>query len=143
MHIAVNRTVEIRRYRISCTEVFSATAGPGMQIFIRISLIVNIIVLAPVCWGLMTGAEWVNAGYGMETPARNILLAIYLAIASVSAFLLFAGVPEAVAALLLVQVIYKVATPLTVGDPGNPVIISNLVIAALHAATLVTIWKAR
>jgi len=39
-------------------------------------------------------------------------------------------------ALLLVQVIYKITTPFTVGSLENPVVISNLVVAALHLLTL-------
>jgi hypothetical protein len=41
-----------------------------------------------------------------------------------------------VAPLLLVQVLYKLTTPFTVGSFANPVVISNLVIAALHLTTL-------
>jgi hypothetical protein len=40
------------------------------------------------------------------------------------------------AALLSVQIIYKVLTPFTVGTFKNPVVVSNLLIAALHAWTL-------
>ena len=46
-----------------------------------------------------------------------------------------------VAALLLVQVIYKIATPLTVGTIQNPVVVSNLLIAAFHTVTLLLIWR--
>ena len=46
-----------------------------------------------------------------------------------------------VAALLLVQVIYKVTTPFTVGSLGNPVVITNLAIAVFHSLTLWSIWK--
>jgi hypothetical protein len=46
-----------------------------------------------------------------------------------------------VAALLAVQVIYKLTTPFTVGSFRNPVVISNLVIATLHAVTLASIFS--
>jgi len=45
--------------------------------------------------------------------------------------------------LLLVQVIYKITTPLTVGSFENPVVISNLVVAAMHAVTLTLIFLDR
>jgi hypothetical protein len=45
-----------------------------------------------------------------------------------------------VAGLLLMQVVYKLTTPFTVGTFGNPVVVSNLVIAALHSVTLAGIW---
>jgi hypothetical protein len=41
-----------------------------------------------------------------------------------------------VTALLGVQVIYKLTTPFTVGTWRNPVVLSNLAIAAVHTATL-------
>ena len=47
------------------------------------------------------------------------------------------------AALLLVQVLYKVTTPLTVGTLANPVVVSNLVIAGFHTATLMCLWRSR
>jgi len=41
---------------------------------------------------------------------------------------------------LIVQVVYKLTTPFTVGAVLNPIVISNLAISALHIATLVTIF---
>lgn len=49
-----------------------------------------------------------------------------------------------VTSLLLVQVIYKLTTPSTVGSFDNPVVISNLLVALLHLVTLYLIfWKIR
>ncbi len=41
----------------------------------------------------------------------------------------------------MVQVIYKLLTPLTVGTIKNPVVISNILIAAFHSITLVAIYR--
>jgi hypothetical protein len=38
--------------------------------------------------------------------------------------------------LLWIQAVYKITTPLTVGTLRNPVVISNLGIAAFHIATI-------
>ena len=64
-----------------------------------------------------------------------------MAIGVCSVLLLIRRVPKAVAALLLVQVLYKVTTPLTVGTVTNPVVVSNLIVAAIHTATLVCLWS--
>jgi hypothetical protein len=80
----------------------------------------------------------VNDSFGIESPARGILLSIYLAILIFSAVLLFKFDPKFVMALLLVQVVYKVLSPIMVGTLTNPVIISNLFIAAFHSYS---IWK--
>lgn len=112
---------------------------PAMMI--TLSLLLNIAVLVPVTYSLLTGAGWVEAAYGPASPARGILLSIYLAILLGSAALLFKPVPAMVAALLAVQVIYKLTTPFTVGTVANPVVASNLAIAAVHTLTLWTIWK--
>ncbi len=115
---------------------------PGvMQKFIAVSLLVNIAVLLPVCAGLVTNAEWTQAVFGGVTPARGILLAVYLSILMGSVLLIVFRGPRAVAALLLVQVIYKLTTPFTVGTWQNPVVISNLGIAAFHIVTLFLIWR--
>jgi hypothetical protein len=110
-----------------------------MRALIIASLGLNIAVLVPVCFGLVTRAGWTLAAYGPETPARGILLSVYLAILLGSVGLLFKPVPAMVAALLLVQIAYKLTTPLTVGTLANPVVVSNLAIAAFHAVTAAVI----
>jgi hypothetical protein len=112
-----------------------------MRALIYASLGLNIFVLVPVCYGLLTKADWTLAAYGPDAPARSILLSVYLAILICSAGLMLRPVPAMVAALLLVQVVYKFSTPFTVGGFGNPVVISNIGIAAFHCITLWAIWK--
>ena len=95
-----------------------------------------------MCTNLETGEiVWAEEGYGPITPARGILLSIYIAILLISLLLLRNPDPKLVAPLLLVQVIYKFSTPLTVGTLQNPVVLSNLGIAVLHTITLWTIWS--
>lgn len=112
-----------------------------MKTMISLSLLLNIAVLVPVCTGLLTEANWAQGSYGPATPARGILLSVYLAILAASVLLLVSRNPAAVAALLLVQVIYKLTTPWTVGTFGNPVVLSNLGIAVFHAVTLLVIFR--
>lgn len=78
------------------------------------------------------------SAYGTDTPAQRILLSIYLAILISSAILIFKFDPKFVMALLLVQIIYKLLSPLMVGTFTNPVIISNIFIALFH---MVSVWK--
>ncbi len=108
---------------------------------VTLSLLLNIAVLIPVCFGLISRAVWIQASYGDDTPARGILLSVYLSILGASALLLVFRNPVPVAALLLVQIIYKLTSPIFVGGLQNPVLISNLGIAAFHAVTLWTIWQ--
>ena len=112
-----------------------------MSTMIILSLLLNIAVLIPVCGGIMTNAFWTRQSYGEATPARGILLSIYLSIIAVSALLLVVSRTEAAAALLLVQIVYKVTTPFTVRSIKNPVVISNLFIAAFHTATIILVWR--
>lgn len=108
---------------------------------IALSLLANVIVLVPVCSLLLLGGERATEVFGAPTPARGILLSIYFSILVLSAILLIEKSPQPVAALLLVQVIYKVSTPITVGAFQHPVVTSNLIIAALHALTLIAIFR--
>jgi hypothetical protein len=112
-----------------------------LRLLIYASLGLNIFVLVPVCLGLLNKAEWTLSAYGPDTAARGILLSVYLAILVTSAALLFKPIPAMVAALLLVQIIYKFSTPFTVGTVSNPVVTANLGIAAFHCITLWSIWK--
>ncbi len=106
--------------------------------FPKLSLVLNIIVLIPVCSGILLKANWAVDSYGIETPARGILLSIYLAILIFSALLLFKFDPHLVMALLSVQIIYKLLSPMMVGTLMNPVIISNIFIALFHSYS---VWK--
>jgi hypothetical protein len=113
-----------------------------MRIMLVVSLVLNMLVLLPVCAGLMIGAAWVSESYGAVTAARGILLAIYLAILVASGILLVHREPRCVAVLLAVQILYKSLTPLTVGTLANPVVLSNLLIVVVHLTTLLLIWRA-
>ncbi len=92
----------------------------------KLSLILNILVLIPVSSGILLNSFWAVEAYGPDAPARGILLSIYLAILIVSAVLLVKFDAKFVMALLTVQIIYKVLSPIMVGTLTNPVIISNL-----------------
>ena len=112
---------------------------------IFVSLALNVLVLVPVCASLLVNAPWTLSAYGGRTPARGILLSIYLAILIASAglivgLLIFPS-PRFISmalALFVVQIIYKVTTPMTVGSMRNPVVLSNLAIALVHALTVGT-----
>lgn len=107
-----------------------------MKVMVNVSLLLNLAVLVPVCFSLITSASWVETAYGAASPARSILLAVYLAILIGSVVLLIQPVPEMVMALLLVQIVYKLISVITVGSLANPVVASNVAIAAVHAVTV-------
>ncbi len=103
---------------------------------VTLSLILNLLVLTPVCASLVMRVTWTEESFGPPSPARGILLSVYGAIFVLSVGLLVWPEPAAVAALFAVQVVYKLTTPFTVGTLRNPVVVSNLGIAAVHAGTL-------
>jgi hypothetical protein len=109
------------------------------ELFVTISLVANITVLIPVLLSLITQARWCASAYGPPSPARGIVLSIYLAILLGSLALLVLPDQRMALALFAVQVAYKVTTPFTVGSWTNPVVVSNLMIAGLHAVTIATI----
>jgi len=80
--------------------------------------------------GLFTNASWAQASFGDFTPARGILLSILIAILIASADLLLDRDSKLVSVVFLMQVVDKLTTPLTVGTVQNPVVVSNLGIAA-------------
>jgi hypothetical protein len=135
-----------------------------MMAMVYISLGLNALVLVPVCAALSTGSPALSTGspamqaelpetqagspeiqaavqkaWGDKSPSRGILLSMYAAILVMSIVLMLRPVPAAVAGLLSVQVLYKLTTPFTVGSVTNPVVVSNLVIAGVHMATVATI----
>ena len=106
------------------------------------SLVVNIAVAG--FFGLATGFSLnsilpkLDVVFGPDTPSRRILACLYLAIAAVSAVALLAAPLRMgiVVVLLPLQILYKMLTVLLVADWTNPVPWWNLVICALHAASL-------
>lgn len=107
-----------------------------MPTMVLLSLGLNVLVLLPVCFGLVRDLAWAQEAYGPPSPARGILLSVYGAILLVSAALLLQGTASQAAPLLWTQVAYKLTTPLTVRSLRNPVVLSNLAIAAFHLVTL-------
>jgi hypothetical protein len=109
---------------------------------------------------LMTiGGDMADETYGVDTVANRILRCIYGAILVTSAVLLplvaldndpttplgkaTSPAPPGAAsywaeALMAAQVAYKIATPFAVGTVENPVVISNICIAAAWTAFLAT-----
>lgn len=108
---------------------------------IKLSLLLNIVVLIPVCSGIFANANWAIISYGNNTPARSILLSVYLSILLFSIILLFRTDPKMIATLLCVQIIYKFITPFAVGSLSNAVVISNIFIAIFHCFNVLLIWK--
>jgi hypothetical protein len=115
---------------------------------IIVSLLLNIAVLIPVTTSLLRRAQWTDSAFGERTPARDILLSIYIAILLASVCLLIgqfiaADAPwlvGAVSALLFVQVVYKVTTVIAVRQSlRNPVVLSNIGIAVVHSVTIAVI----
>ena len=118
--------------------------------FIMLSLFINIIVLISVCIALVVfdESQIVIDAWGKSSPSRGILLSIYISILVISCWLLFIYTQNPMSiftkymvyVLLLIQVVYKLITPLTVGIT-NPCVISNLLISILHIITLFFMWK--
>jgi hypothetical protein len=106
---------------------------------LTVSLVLNVVVLMPVCFGLVRNAAWVETAFGPKQPGRQILLSVYLSILVLSAGLLIHPLPDAALGLLLAQIIYKVISPITVGTLRNPVVLSNLGIAGVHAVTVASL----
>ncbi len=114
-----------------------------MKTMIRISLAVNILVLIPIVFGMAIGSPIIDRAWGEFSESRGILASIYFAILALSSVLIVKTIPVFVIPLLSTQIIYKVTTPFTVGTIMNPVVMSNLGIAALHLVTLWVIFKNR
>ena len=108
----------------------------NMLRMIRVSLSVNIAVLIPVCTVLILNIRPLVDVWGPATPARGILLSMYLSILFLSVGLWLRRNPMLVAPLIAMQICYKLTTPITVGSLTNPVVISNIAIAIVHALTL-------
>ena len=73
---------------------------------------------------------------GEFNPARGILLAIYMTILIASIGLLIFPDTKFSIALLLMQIVYKLLTPVTVKTLKHPFVISNMLVAIVHIVTV-------
>ncbi|MFC3417844.1 hypothetical protein [Algoriphagus hitonicola] len=105
------------------------------------SLILNILVLIPVCIALIGDFKKIQKVAGSFTPARGILLSMYLTILIASILLLFFQQPILAFALFSMQIVYKIISPITVRTIKNPIVISNLFIALFHLITVIIMLK--
>jgi hypothetical protein len=100
------------------------------------SLILNILVLIPICYLMLTNNYRIVLTLGEFNPARGILLAMYVTILLGSIYLLISPNNQFAIALLLMQIVYKFLTPLTVKTLKHPFVISNILIALVHIVTV-------
>lgn len=105
------------------------------------SLILNIGVLIPVCYFIFRDNFRMVKTMGQFTPARGILLAMYITILIASILLLFFFDVKLAFTLFFMQIVYKLLSPFTVKTVKNPVVISNIFIAIFHMFTIFTMIK--
>lgn len=109
------------------------------MIIVYISFVINILVAG--FWGciLFSGKfPTVAKVFGPDSPGVRILSSMYLAIAFLSAFaLIHESYLLTIATVLFpFQIIYKVISAFSVRNIKNPVVISNLIIAAIHLVSV-------
>jgi hypothetical protein len=130
------------RFREPLIASVRSTELSAFMPIILASLVINVLVAG--FFGLATGFSLnslvpkLDVVFGPDTPSRRILACLYLAIAAVSAVALLI-VPlrmGVVVVLFPLQILYKTLTLFFVADWKNPVPWWNLVISALHAASL-------
>jgi hypothetical protein len=109
---------------------------------ITASLILNIAVLIPVCYFMLTNNIRMVKTMGEFTPSRGILLAIYTTILLASILLIFFTDVKLAFALFFMQIVYKLISPFTVKTLKHPFVISNIFIAIFHLVTIYTMIKA-
>lgn len=109
---------------------------------VTIALLLNIVVAGSIGTLLLINHPSMDHVYGPATPARSILLTMYIAIAAVSLLALtFPPLTMSIAITLFsFQIVYKVATLGTVGIK-NPVVISNLLISIILAVALYDVLR--
>ncbi len=103
---------------------------------LSLSLLLNIVVLIPICYLMITNNFRMVKTLGEFNPARGILLAMYTSILIASVYLLYAPDKKYIIALLSIQIVYKLLTPFTVKTIKHPFVISNILIALFHVLTI-------
>lgn len=105
------------------------------------ALALNVIILAPIVSGFLTGVPFVSASLGPLTDGRLVLTSVYASIALVSAMLIAMhlrgsdwAIPMTVA-MFTVQIVYKAITVPLVGI-ASPVVIANVFVIIVQLIVL-------
>ena len=104
-------------------------------------LVPNVAILGVILTLFALDSGALSGPYGPDTPARRILICVYGTIALASVVLIalhLRATPSArpwTQMLLVLQITYKLGTVALIGL-GNPVVVSNLIIALAYAAAL-------
>ncbi len=114
-----------------------------------VSYSVNLLVLIPLLSAFALNPAHIDPVFGGDTDARRILVCLYATIALVSAVglgLALSGqtvlATQLGMTLFAMQIAYKLMTVPMVGL-ASPVVITNLVVVAVHTATLLSLWRGR
>jgi len=109
---------------------------------VTVSHLINVLIAGLMAILLMTNERHMKKVFGDDTPARQILSSLYMAIAVASFVALIVPNYSISIALVLfpIQILYKLSTLLTVSSKNNPVIWWNFGISILHAVSLYTIY---
>jgi hypothetical protein len=102
------------------------------------ALIINILILFPVCLGLHFRLHRFDRVFGEDNTARQILTSIYLAILTLSIAILLNPQTRITFAipLLSLQVIYKIISVILIRDKKTPVLWFNLAVAIFHSVAI-------
>ena len=107
-----------------------------------ISFVANALITFAVSFGIWQDQPGMTDAYGPDSPARRILMCVYLAIGLVSLYALSQmglGRMELARTIGLtlfpLQILYKLLTVWAV-SPQHPVVIANICVVVLLAVTL-------
>lgn len=105
---------------------------------IQAALVLNVLVLLPVCAGIFRGGGRIEAVFGGDSTSRQILACMYSALLLLSLYFLFdSRLAQAFAPpILAFQVVYKVLSLFFIKNRRAPVYGFNLAIAIFHACVL-------
>ena len=110
---------------------------------VLLSHLINVFILIPVCLGLIRSPKSMNAVFGEDTTARQILTSIYLTIIIISSFCLIITSMSVTIGLILfpVQIIYKTLSLFLIKDRKVSVYKFNLFVACFHTITMIVLYN--
>lgn len=114
---------------------------------LTISYVANLAVLLPLLAAFYLAPARMELVFGPATDARSILVCLYATIASASVLglgLIASGRWDTAVSLAIplfgLQIVYKLMTVPMVGLT-SPVVVTNLVVVAIHSATLLSLTR--
>lgn len=105
-----------------------------------VSCAFNVLLFLLICIGMQVNAGWIRVSFGQPSLARSALFSMYAVGLIFSILMLLRFFPTFAVPLLIFNISFAIVVPFTYWNIRHPIIVTHLVLAAVHCVTVYQLW---